>query len=336
MSDLTSRSQLDQLRGVAVLGMLLTHVAHVTHTNEPATRATVHAILAAEPVVTHAFFWVSGAAAAASTRPCDGVRLKRALRRWALLWALGVGLFLLQFGVQLPDVALSPDVLAPLGALGVLVTLLRARPAALLLSAALVIGAPLLLPPGISGLDAGPGGAFPLLACGLVGAAVHRLEAPQRAHVQRALGALAVCSAVLLVGGVTSFVTRVPSNYVCYAELPALAQLTGWWTGASSGQPCVRWFWNPTPVGTALCTAALAALEAFTPQSLVFPALYRLGRTSLLVYVTHLLVLGALDAAGAAVNGAAAALALLALLLLGALALAALKERAARQRARAP
>src|SRR5690349_2967232 len=100
---------IDAFRGLAVTGMMLAHTTRVTlaHAEESSFRAGVSRL---EPAVSVAFLWLVGwslerSYLSASHSGTDGGRwYGRALTRAATLYAVGMVLFALQYGVEAPHI----------------------------------------------------------------------------------------------------------------------------------------------------------------------------------------------------------------------------------------
>lgn len=277
---------IDAFRGLAVLGMMLAHTTRVTlaHAQESGFRAWVSAL---EPAVSVAFLWLVGwslerAFLSASHSGTDWRSwYGRALVRAATLYVVGVLLFVLQYGVLSPDFWASPDVLGTIAwaivALGLLLPLGRSGLIGGTVATLLVTLLCERLAVHVSGVNAGPGAAFPLLAVAAVGAC-HALEdrdSPGRTLLWLAFGAIVGVLASALPG---ELLDQHPSQ-------------------ESAGAP---WFWNHTVKGILLygsgvaVVASVCAGTGFATRAWAAP-LRLFGRHALVTYVGHLLVLGLVD-----------------------------------------
>lgn len=303
----------DALRGLAVIAMFAVHVRRLQAPRH-ATLAdrVLEALGAGEPLISATFVALAG-----YSLVLGEPSWARVARRAVVLYALGVGLFVLQYGLAWPDVLLSPGVLSVI-AVGIVLT--RAALAARSPSAALgalgaaLVGVTQLLEArglGVSGLLAGPGGALPLVACATSGALVARLTSrPAVAGLcvaSLALSALALATRAPWTTSWPSWHPRVSGATAALALLHPQALLAA---------PRVAvWFWNHSAVGvlglaaplTALLLGARALRVSLDPLAL-------LGRHALAAYVGHLVLLGLIDVAGLGPGSAGASWALVAVL----------------------
>jgi hypothetical protein len=291
---------LDVFRGLAVTCMVVVHAAHVTH-----DRASIDpfrtCLTLFEPAISAAFLWLVGWSLHQSylRRAIGAVQhgasqTGTSWRRWyrhcalraATLYAVGVVLFLLQYGVQSPDVWASPDILSTIAWAILLVGVLLPLGTRGLFGGAVALLAVLttiqVLGVDVSGVNAGPGATVPLIAIACVGAC-HGLSQQELAGVRSkqvlwVLGGV-LCSLIAL-GLPGELVDQHASRY-------------------TDG---TVWFWNHTFRGVALYGGAVVAAAAFAQSSewcsRASPwtaPLSLLGRHALLTYVGHLLVLGAMD-----------------------------------------
>lgn len=284
--DLERSQGMDAFRGVAVMGMIVVHTTRVALAEAGESGFRTWASLF-EPAVSAAFLWLVGwslarAHARASQSGTQWRRwYERALVRAGMLYGLGVLLFVLQYGVEAPDVWASPDVLAtiawaivfagmllPLGPRG----LIGGTVGALVLTLVCEV-----LAVHVSGVNAGPGAALPLVAIACVGAC-HGLTSADRGTsglLWVALGLSAGAFALALPG---ELLDQHPARSTRYGTL---------------------WFWNHTVKGillygggVAIGAAAFAHSRCSTPW--VMP-LRLLGRHALVTYVGHLFALGVVD-----------------------------------------
>lgn len=274
---------MDAYRGVAVLGMIAAHTTRVVPLSGGESGLRGHASLF-EPAISVVFLWLVGWSLERSYARASqsGTEWRKwyasALVRAATLYALGMLLFVLQYGVVAPYVWASPDVLGaiawaivvlgpllPLGVWG----LIGGTVATLALTA--LLGA---LGVHVSGVNAGPGAALPLVGSACAGAC-HGLTGRQRPANDvwwAALGLMAGSLALVLPG-----------------ELLDLHRLR-------AGAP---WFWNHTVKGMLVygggVVVVAAAFARMRCTSRVWAPLALLGRHALVAYVGHLLVLGVAD-----------------------------------------
>lgn len=283
----TRNQGIDAFRGVAVLAMMLVHTSRVTlaQAEDSGFQACTSRL---EPAVSVAFLWLVGWSlerayqAASHSGTAWRCWYGRALTRAMTLYVVGMVLFALQYGVEAPHFWASPDVLGAIAwaivALGLLLPLghwgLIGGTVATLLVTLLCER----LAVHVSGVNAGPGAAFPLLAMACVGGCQglgdrHR---PLGTVLWAALGVLVGALALGLPG---ELLDQHPSQ------------------DTRAGTP---WFWNHTVKGILLYgggVAVAAALFVGTAVStLAWAAPLRLlGRHALVTYVGHLLVLGIVD-----------------------------------------
>jgi uncharacterized membrane protein len=271
----------------------------------------------AEPFIAASFLFIAGFSLVLSkARAGDGAAqewLRKVLRRALGLYLLSVALFVPQYGVALPDLLLSSGVLSAIALAIALVgaALVSRRPVLGLSSIGLcVLAVTAALDFGggaVSGLNAGPGGAFPLIAFAVFGALLARLV--QVRGLRSLLFVLAtllpVTCAVLLSGA--PWLTERTSRYAAASASSALGSLL---RGEPLGTDVAVPFWNHSAIGALgllfpLCAslwAALASQRAIAKVPLFAPLLL-LGRHALLAYVLHLGLLGSIDVLGLSPSG---------------------------------
>ena len=309
---------IDVHRGLAVVLMFLAHAwrvqARVAAPTGPVATldATLRFLDRGVAYVAASFLFVAGFSlvlglAQAGAHDRTAWRNKTLLRAgW--LYLLSLGLFVPEFGIELPDMLLSSGILSVIcvAITGTALALLTSHPRTWLVAfggASLAIGFVLErmdLP--VSGLNAGPGGAVPLVTFSAAGALV--------ALDYRARGLRAVINAalVLIVPFGLAWLTEQPwlayyeSTYRDHGGL-AIAS----WLAAGAETPAMMktQFWNPSTVGALgllapVCgtTAVLLAVQDRWLRGTWARPLLLLGRHALLVYVSHLLLLGLVDLAG--------------------------------------
>jgi len=301
-----SEPGLDLYRALVVLMMF---VVHARRLQTPAGAGVLESSLAffmwAEPFIAASFLFIAGAAASLAHERAGSALLPTTLRRALSLYALALVLFVPQYGLELPDLLVSPGILSAI-ALALVTTALALRsPAPELALCALgigVLGVTASLDRSgatLPGLNAGPGGAFPLVAFTALGALAMRAW---RRTGRRAFGfglalALPVLGVVLWLG--QSWITERSSLYRVHDGQLALLHLT-----QESPRAPVR-FWNHSALGAlALIAPLLASLWAalfagrrLAERRLLAPMLV-LGRHALAAYVVHLGLLGAVELAG--------------------------------------
>ncbi len=302
----------DLFRGLVVVAMFSVHawrieVAAVRHNPTPGlAEASLRAMLWAEPFIAASFLFLAGVSLVLVRRRREGKDWVRWLGvRAAVLYILAVALFVLQYGVQHPDVWASPGILSAI-ALALLCggTIVGRRNTSGLAAifSAVIAGITAALDRfglDISGINAGPGGAFPLVAMTLAGVISAQALSDDRAN---RIWLTALLAAFIVAVGIGSMWTRTHySIYRIYSGLPALSLLSD---GGSDRFETVG-FWNHTATGflglLLPMHATLLVLRRFGPTMARRTALIpvsALGRDALTVYVAHLLLLGLLDAAG--------------------------------------
>jgi len=335
---------LDVFRGVAVLMMFVVHARRL-QPPRAATGIDAVATLAldgfgwGEPFIAASFLAIAGTSLVfARRRTPELPRWWRRLGARAVsLYLLAVALFIPQFGVALPDLLLSPGILSVIALATAVVggALALARPVAALLG---VLGGALLMTAllertgaCLSGLNAGPGGAVPLLGFTAAGALLG-LGYLQRGA--RAVGAAAAVSAVGTLAVVAlgvPWTTRCDSLYPAHDGLVAVLDLLH----PAPEREAVA-FWNHSTAGfVGLVPAVAGAL--WIAVALPWPSrgllaggglVGLLGRHALAAYVGHLLLLGVLELSGLTPRTATATWALVgALAVTATLASAALQAR---------
>lgn len=270
--------------------------------------------------------------------------LRGVLRRAGWLYLLSLLLFLPEHGVEFPDMLASSGILSVIAVAVVMTaTALLARRSRLVLALAYagVLGGTWLLERqewSVSGLNAGPGGAIPLIAFSAAGALAAKL------YLQRGTRALfaatAITSPIFLIALAQDapWLALYPSTYQDHGGL-AIAH----WIGMSSPTRDVvqHVFWNPSTVGAlglvfpvAATSVVLLAIQKRIASSWLFRPLLLLGRHALLVFVAHYGLLGLVDLAGLRPPHGGWTLLLLASLVAACTGLSAAEESRSRKRPR--
>ena len=283
---------MDVFRGVAVLSMIVVHTTRVTLPSAPESAFGACASQL-EPAVSVAFLWLVGWSLerAYERASHSGTEWRRwyasALLRATTLYFIGTLLFVLQYGVEAPDVWASPDVLgtiawaivlsgalSPLGRWG----LIGGTVATLVLS--VVIEARGFH---VSGVNAGPGAALPLVGVACVGAC-HGRTSKDRAPSSWLWAGLGLVAGTVALAVPGELVDLQPSGYKGTQLTPGAAP---------------PWFWNHTVKGILLYGGGVAVGAAMFSRSRGSGSwaapLRLLGRHALVSYVGHLLVLGVMD-----------------------------------------
>lgn len=285
-----------------------------------------------EPYIAASFLFIAGHSLILARR-AGALDLGKLLRRAFVLYALAMLLFVPQYGVAFPDLVFSPGILSAI-AVSVVVVGTLVKSDAPDLAFAAVAGVVLLVThwldaPGrsVSGLDAGPGGVFPLLAFTCFGAMVARLGAK---HGPRALAMVVVLSLPLFL-----YVWRshAPWTTTELSRHPAHSGQLALGTLFTRVQTVEVPFWNHSALGALGLAFPLAASLGFfvgLPKSITgtrwLAPLRLLGRHALGAYVGHLGVLGVLDLAGLGPTSARGTWLSVALLALGSVLLALLLD----------
>lgn len=281
-----------------------------------------------EPYIAASFLFIAGYSLVLAQR-AGALDPRKLLWRAAILYALAVALFVPQYGIAFPDLLFSPGILSAIALSVVVVGALVARNSSDLVIAA--VAASVLLTThwldapgrGVSGLDAGPGGVFPLLGFTCFGVVLARLAVK---HGLRALALAVVLSLPMFLFVWKSHAAWTTTEISLHpAHSGQLALGTLFTRGATTNVP----FWNHSALGALGLAFPLAASLGFfvgLPSSLTgsrwLAPLRLLGRHALGAYVGHLGVLGALDLAGLAPRSAAGTWLVVALLALGSVLLA--------------
>jgi uncharacterized membrane protein len=311
---------LDLYRALVVLLMFVVHARRV---QDPISGGTpldriIDGVMAIEPYIAASFLFVAGVSLVLSyERAADRRRwLLRMTRRAAGLYLLAIALFVMQFGVDLPDLLASPGILSAIGiAIVVVAASLTHRRADLVLgvSAVVVLALTVALERAklsISGLNAGPGGTFPLLAHAQCGALL------ARAFRRRGISAVVkICAACLVpfVGVVASGAAWTTTHVSMYTDLRGRTAIAALLSAEGLGD-VVRGvsFWNHSAAGAIALLFPLAAsllLALALPQALArvraAAAALALGRHALAAYVAHLVLLGMVELSGLAPVNAA-------------------------------
>jgi uncharacterized membrane protein len=259
-----------------------------------------------EPYIAASFLFIAGISLVLSREKARGGWFRKILQRALALAVLSVALFVPQYGVELPDLIASSGILSAI-ALALVATaaaLESARPNAALAAVTAVV---LLVTLGldrsgvaVSGLNAGPGGAFPLVAFASFGALC--AHAYRRAG-KRGTWAVAFASVpplVLVLASRARWTTEQASYYHSHAGDLALGSLL-----SSNASRVPGWFWNHSALGAiglglplALSFVAFLALGPLIGAVHSLRPLLLLGRHALAAYVLHLGLLGLLDLSG--------------------------------------
>lgn len=256
-----------------------------------------------EPYIAASFLFIAGYSLVLA-HEAGALALGRLFRRSLVLYALAMLLFVPQYGIAFPDLVSSPGILSAIAVSVMLVGTLVARDAPDLAIAS--VGSAVLLlthwldAPGrsVSGLDAGPGGVFPLLAFTCFGAVFARLTTK--------LGPRALAIVVVLSLPLFLFVWRSHAAWTTteMSRHPAHAGQLALGTLFAPGQTTDVPFWNHSALGAlglAFPLAASLGLFIGLPKTLTgvrwLAPLRLLGRHALGAYVGHLGVLGLLDLA---------------------------------------
>lgn len=311
----SSRSEpgLDLFRACAVLAMFAVHARRLqTAHGDGAGERLLDFLMWSEPFIAAAFAFMAGVSLVLARERAPSGFSTRTLRRSLLLYALACGLFVPQYGLELPDLLASPGILSAL-ALGIASSALALSSARPELALGTLIAGVLALTAWldasgvtIPGMNAGPGGAVPLAAFTSFGALAFRLRMRRgpRALVALSLVTLPLLGVVLL--SRFPWTTVRASYYREHAGQLALVDL------ASDAPRVAMSFWNHSAAGAVALSApllaalglALAAGKRVGSAALAAPFLV-LGRHALLAYVVHLGLLGLVELAAFAPRSAA-------------------------------
>ncbi len=312
-----SRSEpgLDVFRAVAVFMMFVVHSRRLqpslSRTGSGPGEASLEFFMLIEPYVASTFLFVAGVSLVLSWENArdPSAWLRRMLRRALGLYAISIGLFVLQYGVDLPDLLLSSGILSCLAeAIAITAAPLRSEQRGMALFALFTLGIALSaalerVGASVSGLNAGPGGAIPLLSHAALGAfAALVLKHHGRAGLWRFV-ALSVPLTLVVVWLGLDWTREVTSYYRELDGRVAVLALFEPGFAATPRAPIV--FWNHSSWGAlALMAPLLSSLAISVSLPRRFGATRALqpvllvGRHALLAYVAHLGVLGLLDVAG--------------------------------------
>ncbi len=306
---------LDALRAVAVVMMFAVHVRRVqtpqSRTGAGIAEALLDFFMRIEPFITSLFLFVAGYSVVLAFRAGKSRKAwwAKAGRRALQLYLLSIGLFVLQYGVDLPDLLLSSGILQVI-ALSVLCVgaclSTRAPELALLLASILGFAVTAALEAwgtSVSGLNAGPGGNTPLMAHACFGALTALAVARNR---RGALGRLLLITGVLSGAALLVQGDWTTTHISQYRDLGGQSFITAAISGALQDAPLSSVsFWNHSTRGAAALLFTLVGMLAIflLPASRLFRAsactpLRLVGRHALFVYVFHLCALGVIDASG--------------------------------------
>jgi uncharacterized membrane protein len=307
-----SHPGLDAYRGLAVVLMFIVHVRRVQQPaggEQRVGEALFQFFLWAEPFIAACFLFIAGFSLVLSrAKARDGSAWRaKTLRRAAKLYALSAVLFLPHHGPQFPDMLVSSGILSviAIAIAGSGLSLVTAHPnRALLGLAASVLGATALLEQldlSVAGLNAGPGGALPLVGFTAFGALLARLSGHGQSRVLAWAAAVALAPCVAVVISCGPWVTHHYSSYTAYGGEVALRGLLR----SVSGPSVQVGFWNHTAVGAigllfplAISLLLFVAAQRSLIRMRVLSPLLLLGRHALAAYVGHLIILGLLELGG--------------------------------------
>jgi hypothetical protein len=301
-----SEPGLDAYRGLVVVMMV---VVHARRLQETATTGwlndSLRLFMWLEPYIAASFLFIAGYSLVLSrARPRPGW-LSKLLRRAGALYLLSVALFVPQFGLEWPDLIFSSGILSAIAISIALVgtALTLTRPDAALATLAVgVLSVTFVLDRGdtaLSGVNAGPGGAFPLVAFTAIGALLARARTRfgVRVLTTSMLTLVPVSLGIVLSG--SPWLTERASYYASHASQLALLDL-----GSDAPKTAMR-FWNHSALGALglllpLVASLAASLRggALIGRLAVLDPLVVLGRHALAAYVAHLGLLGVADLAG--------------------------------------
>jgi predicted acyltransferase len=272
--------------------------------------AALRWLMWSEPFIAASFLFIVGFSLvlSADRHGTDRGWHRKVWRRAAKLYVLSLLLFVPQFGLQWPDLALSSGILSAIAIAIALVgsALATSRPTTAVACVGLAGWSVAALlewtEASVSGANAGPGGAVPLVSFAAAGALLARV------HQRHGGRGLAVASAAAATVSLAALLTREPwiqqhpSVYLDYGGTLALPMLLSGSPGATTEVT----FWNHSVVGTLGLAFPLAASLALLlgPEQRFARAwrwlfwLLLLGRHALAAYVGHLLALGLLELLG--------------------------------------
>lgn len=308
-----SEPGLDLFRALAVLLMFEAHVytlaPGIADRSGSFGERALWLMSYVEPFTAAAFLFIVGFSLVLSHRRFGagrrGAWVRLLLRRAGLLYGLSAGLFVAHYGFELPDLIASSGILSvialTIAAVGGLLAARRPEPLLAAFAVVVIAVTAWLDSSGatVSGLNAGPGGAFPLLALTAAGALAGRLYCRDGI---RALGwptaATVVLSAVAAWMG--PWTTERASHYAAHGGEVALADLLSHPTTKVAVV-----FWNHSAVGAIgllgplmVGTLVLLATQKVVCRPRAMAPMLWLGRHALAVYVMHLVALGLADLAG--------------------------------------
>lgn len=329
-SSATNRSEpgLDLYRALVVLMMFVVH-AHRLQSGPGSGQLerSLAFFMWAEPYIAASFLFIAGVALVLAHQKLGAGLLRKVAGRAVGLYVLASVLFVPQFGVEFPDLLVSPGILSAI-AIAVFVCaaalVSRAPRASLAAITCVVLGTTAWLDwsgATVPGLNAGPGGAIPLIAFTGMGALFALSRARNGSRTPGIAFAISVVLFVVVIASGARWTTERSSFYGVHDGLLALDSL-----GAAGPKRAVS-FWNHSALGAlGLCLPLGASLLGLLrigrglAQTRPLYPLLALGRHALLAYVAHLGVLGVIDLSGAAPATSTGTWGLVALLSAGALA----------------
>jgi uncharacterized membrane protein len=307
-SPTTQRSEpgLDLYRAFVVVMMFIVHTKRLQPRAEPTiVERSLRFFMWTEPYIAASFLFIAGVSLALAHEKAGVSVAGKVLWRALGLYLLAVALFVPQYGPELPDLIASPGILSAIALAIAVGSLALASPSpdlALCLAGAAVWSITAWLDHSgttVPGLNAGPGGAFPIVVFTLIGALIWRVW---RRSGGRGLGVISAVSAGLFVGVLaidSSWITERASMYRVHGGQLALFDL-----GSNAARAPVR-FWNHSAVGTlglilplTLSLGAWLVVGRRLAGSRVIAPCLLLGRHALAAYVAHLGLLGVAELSG--------------------------------------
>ena len=312
-----SEPGLDLFRACLVLGMFAVHARRLqpsaTRIDTLADRA-LDALMWAEPYIAAGFLLVVGTSLVLGRRARVSIESWRAklVRRAIGLYLASMALFVAQYGIELPDLLVSSGILSVIAiaivTVGFALDTRRPRIFLLVVAAASIAVTALLdrSGVGVSGINAGPGGALPLVAFSAFGAILEleRARVGNRVLAWGSAGAAPLLLVALASGA--DWTTLRSSLYRAHSGLVALPHVL-----EETARAPVQ-FWNHSAVGAiglsmplSLGLLASFALPKAIARARSLSPLALLGRHALAAYVLHLGLLGLLELSGARPTNAA-------------------------------
>lgn len=298
---------LDFLRGVAILLMFITHGFRLFVKSQPVyspsenfAERLLNLFAVIEPYTSSLFLFLAGIGLAISfqnNKHSFNEWFTRHSKKAIQLYLIGIGLFFIEKGYQFPDFWVSPSILSTI-AVSIVITALSFKYKYTTLGVLIATGLITYLYQGIgiSGINAGPGGVFPLIMFTLLGSYLWSLVDKGQSKMIYAI--LGLSGITWLIPG--DWVQHYNSSYKIWTSGP-----TGFDFLQSQGESFVvalESYWNHSLLAFARLAGALIAslmiclkYQYKLEEKKYNHSLTLIGRHALGCYILHLLIIAVFD-----------------------------------------